>query len=121
MSMYKPGFIRTISAGHVRYGGERTTCRTFRPDGRLVLNDNGSFTGTALVNYSGASLHTETLAGSYTVDSLCNVSLTYSDGTLHKWTGTLTDKGNGANLIVSETGVVIAGTLRQQKSGGGSE
>jgi len=92
----------------------------FARDGRLLLDDNGSFTGTALVNYSGASLHAETIAGSYAVDSLCNVSLTWSDGTLHTWTGTLTDKGNGANLIVSETGVVIAGTLRQQKAGGGS-
>jgi hypothetical protein len=93
----------------------------FARDGRLELNDNGSFTGTAVVNYSGSSLHAETIAGSYAADSLCNVRLTYSDGTLHTWTGTLTDKGNGANLIVNDTGVVIAGTLRKQKPGGGSE
>ncbi len=89
----------------------------FARNGRLVFDGNSAFTGTAVVDYGGATAQQETISGTYVVDSFCNVSIDYSAGTLHKWTGTLTNNGAGADIIVNEAGVVIAGTLTRQKPG----
>jgi hypothetical protein len=87
------------------------------PSGRVVFDGRGAFSGHATANYSGFAVFTEDIKGTYAVDSLCNVAINFGTSPAHKWTGTLTDKGDGANLIVAETGAVIAGTLKKQASG----
>ena len=89
----------------------------FARDGRLVFDGHGGFSGHATAVFSGLA-QPEDLNGLYTVDSLCNVTINFTLGTAHKWTGTLTDRGNGADLIVAESGAVVAGTLKAQKPGG---
>lgn len=87
----------------------------FARDGELTFDGHSAFTGTAVVNYSGGLIQAETLSGSYSVDSSCNVTVTFSEGgSLHKWTGTLTGAGSGADVIVNDSGVVVTGTLRAQ-------
>lgn len=93
----------------------------FARDGRLVFDGRGGFSGHATAVYSGFVVQAEDISGQYSVDSLCNVSIGFTSGTAHSWTGTLTDRGNGADLIVAENGVVIAGTLKKQKPGDDQE
>lgn len=88
----------------------------FARDGRLVFDGKGKFAGQTVAVYTGFLVQAEPMSGTYAVDSDCNVSLSF--GGTHSWTGALTDGGDGADLIVAETGVVISGTLKQQKSGG---
>jgi hypothetical protein len=61
----------------------------------------------------------EDIVGSYSVDPRCTISIGYRDpfGVTHTWTGTLTDGSNGADIIVVESGVAIAGTLKKQRNG----
>ena len=94
-----------------------TVPQPFARVGRWVFDGRGGFTGNAVVNYSGSVIQTEAVAGQYSVDSSCNVSITFTAGIPHTWTGTLTDRGDGADLIVNDVGVVITGTLRKQKPG----
>ena len=86
----------------------------FAREGRLAFDGHGGFTGQTVADYSGFFIQPETISGTYSVDSLCNISLSYTAGTVHTWTGTLTELNNGADLIVSESGVVIYGTLKKQ-------
>ena len=85
--------------------------------GRLVFDGEGAFDGSTTWDYSGGIATREPISGSYSVDAMCNVTISYSQEGLHKWTGTITDNGDGADLIVSESGVVVAGTLRKQTLG----
>jgi hypothetical protein len=89
----------------------------FARDGRLVFDGRGGVSGRATAVYSGLVVQAENISGQYSVDSLCNVAIHFTLGTAHTWTGTLTDRGKGANLIVAESGVVISGTLKKQKAG----
>ena len=94
--------------------------QSFARDGRLVFDGRGGFSGTAIANTSGFSIQPETMNGQYSIDPNCNVSISFttvSTSTTHTWTGTLTDRSNGADLIVAESGVVIAGMLKKQKPG----
>jgi hypothetical protein len=85
--------------------------------GRLEFDGAGAFDGFAISDLAGATATREPISGSYSVDDLCNVTIRYSQGGPHEWTGVLTNNGAGAELIVSESGVVIAGTLRKQLPG----
>jgi hypothetical protein len=89
----------------------------FARDGRVVFDGSGAFTTQTVVDYSGFLIQPESLTGTYTVDSGCNLTMTYSAGALHQWTGMLTESGNGADVMVAESGVVISGTLKKQKPG----
>jgi hypothetical protein len=95
----------------------------FARDGVLTFDGKGAFSGHAIANYSGFVIDAEALAGTYAVDPLCNVSISYAlpAGTTHTWTGTLTNQSSAADLIVTETGVVVAGTLKAEKSAEGHE
>jgi hypothetical protein len=93
----------------------------FARDGRLVFDGRGGFNGHAVTVLAGFIIQAEDINGSYSVDSLCNISISFTAGTAHTWVGTLSNAGNGADLIVAESGVVIAGTLEKQKPGEGPE
>jgi hypothetical protein len=93
----------------------------FARDGRLVFDGLGGFSGHSVTVLAGFIIQAEDISGSYSVDSLCNVSIGFTAGTAHTWVGTLSNSGNGADLIVAESGVVIAGTLDKQKPGRGPE
>ena len=96
-----------------------TTPGLFARDGLVAFDGRGAFTVKTTVNSAGTSLATESLTGTYTVDSLCNASLSYttSDKVKHLWIGTVTNNGNGAYIMVSEAGSVISGTLTKQRPG----
>jgi hypothetical protein len=84
----------------------------FARDGWVAFDSRGIFSGHATVSDGGGAVTVEVIAGAYTVSSLCNLAISYGfGGKSHLWTGTLTNQGNGANLIVSETGYVITGTM----------
>ena len=92
----------------------------FRRIGRLVADDSGRFTAKTNTSYGGLVV-AETLSGTYTVDSLCNVALKYGlpqpDGSTVNFTltGPLVDGGKGAFLIQREPlGAAIVGTLKLQ-------
>ena len=79
-------------------------------DGLLTFDGKGGFTGQATVS-TGGPVATETLTGTYSIDALCNVSMSYSLAGNHTWAGMLTNQSSGANLIVTDNGAVITGTL----------
>jgi hypothetical protein len=84
----------------------------FARDGSVKFDGQGGFSGHDTVSDGGGPVVVENLAGTYAVDSHCNVSMNYSlSGNTHLWTGALTNQGNTAYLIVSEAGSVIVGTL----------
>ena len=89
----------------------------FARDGIVTFDGRGGFTGHDTVNTGIAAPATETLAGTYSVDSSCQITINYSLGGAHVWTGMLTNQSDSADLIVAETGVVISGTL--MRIGGG--
>lgn len=84
----------------------------FARDGSITFDGLGGFSGHDTVSDGGGPVVVESLAGTYAVDSLCNVSINYTlSGNTHLWTGALTNQGNSAYLIVSEAGAVIVGTM----------
>jgi hypothetical protein len=93
----------------------------FARDGRLVFDGQGAFSGHSVTVLAGLIVQAEDISGSYSVDPLCNISISYTTGTAHTWVGTLSAAGTGADLIVAESGVVISGTLDKQKPGRGPE
>jgi hypothetical protein len=113
------GAFQLDMAGTVVTGGPAPG--PFARDGLLAFDGKGGVSGHATANYSGFVLETEDITGTYKVDSLCNLSITYAlpAGTTHSWTGTLTNHSNAAYLIVAETGDVIAGTLKAVEQGNG--
>ena len=88
---------------------------SFARVGNLTFDGNGGFTGNTTASYGGF-VTPEALAGSYSVDALCNISMQYSfGGTGYTWQGTLINKSRDADLIVSDPpGAVVSGTLKQQ-------
>ncbi|MBM3738482.1 MAG: hypothetical protein FJW39_22100 [Acidobacteria bacterium] len=55
----------------------------------------------------------ETFAGTYTVDSACTFSMSYTVGLLpDRWKGMIIDNGGGAYVMhASPAGAAVAGTL----------
>ncbi len=91
----------------------------FARDGLISFDGNGKFNAKTVVNYTGGSISADSFSGTYKVDSLCNATLTYtgSDKATHVWTGTITNNGNGADLIVNDVGSVIYGNITKQRPG----
>ena len=82
--------------------------------GLLIANGAGGFTANTSADYNGATT-TESLAGTYTLDSDCILTLEYNTpkGSITVWGG-LTNGGTGADLLqISPVGAAIAGTLYQ--------
>jgi hypothetical protein len=99
------GLVITTSGGPV--------AGPFARDGLLVFDGKGGFSGNAIANYSGYMVDAEVQNGTYTVDALCNLTITYGPtATAQTWTGTLINQSYGANVIVSQAGTVITGTLK---------
>lgn len=87
----------------------------FAREGTLTFDGRSAFTANTVADYTGYVIQSEPLSGTYSVNSSCNITLTFSDGgSSHTWTGTLTALGGGVDLISNDTGVVITGTLRAQ-------
>jgi len=90
----------------------------FARDGLLAFDGSGNFRAKTVVNYTGGVITPESFTGTYKVDSLCNATLTYTaSGGTHVWTGTISNNGNNAYLIVNDAGTVISGTLTKQQPG----
>lgn len=85
--------------------------------GRLVFDGRGGFGGQAAFSFSGLAVLPLNFVGTYSVDSRCSLTMDYVDqsGTPHMWTGTLIDRSNGADVIVHESGIAVAGTLKKQR------
>jgi hypothetical protein len=99
------GMVITTSGGPV--------AGPFARDGVLVFDGKGGFSTNAVANYSGYMVDAENQNGTYTLDALCNLTITYGPtATPQTWTGTLTNQSYGANVIVNQTGTVISGTLK---------
>ena len=89
--------------------------KAFTRSGTLTFDGKGGFRGNTVANYGGLFVTPEALAGTYSVDSSCNVTVNYTLGSLYTWVGMITDGGGGANLLVSSpVGSVLAATLRKQ-------
>ena len=112
------GAFQLDMAGSVIAGGMP---EPFARDGLLAFDGRGGFSGHATVSSSGLPVLAEDITGTYSVDSLCNVSIAYSLAGAHTWSGTLSNQSNAADLIVAETGSIVSGTLRAVKSGNGDE
>ena len=83
----------------------------FARDGLLTFDGKGGLSGQTTASASGLAVTVEAITGTYSIDALCNVSISYSLAGNHTWTGMLTNQSSGANLIVTDTGSVITGTL----------
>jgi hypothetical protein len=88
-----------------------STAQPIARDGLVTFNAQGGFSGQATVSLGGQAVTTEALTGTYSVDTLCNVTMSYSLAGNHTWTGMMTGQSSGANLIVNDNGTVITGTL----------
>jgi len=88
---------------------------SFARVGNVTFDGNGGFSGNTTASYGGF-ITPEALAGSYSVDALCNITMKYSlGGASYTWEGTLTNKSRGADLIVTHPpGAVVSGTLKKQ-------
>jgi len=88
---------------------------SFSRHGTLTFDGHGGFNGDTSADYGGQGIAREALAGTYSVDRFCNVTIRYSHGAAFTWLGVITDGGKGANLLVtSPAGAAIAGTLLKQ-------
>jgi len=112
------GAFQLDMAGSVITGGMPVP---FARDGLLAFDGQGGFRGHATVSFAGLAVSSEDISGSYSVNSLCNVSISYSLAGPHAWSGTLTNHSNAADVIVAEIGSVITGTLKAVKSGKGDD
>ena len=88
---------------------------SFARVGNVTFDGSGGFSGNTTASYGGF-ITPEALAGSYSVDALCNITMKYSlGGASYTWQGTLTNKSRGADLILSDPpGAVVSGTLKKQ-------
>jgi hypothetical protein len=87
---------------------------SFMREGRLSFDGKGEFTGDTSANYGGLSIVHETLNGTYSIDSSCNVTMLSTSGAPYTWRGAITEGGEGAVLLVtSPDGAVIGGTLHR--------
>lgn len=88
----------------------------FHRIGRLVSDGNGSFTATSTADYNGGVVQ-EDFQGTYTVNSDCFVSLSYTDarGNPGSIVGPLSGYGEEASVIVAVQGWAVAGKLRAQQ------
>ena len=83
--------------------------------GKFIPDGHGHFFAQTTANNGGASILPEDFSGTYTVAKDCTVNIQYTfQNTAYDWTGALVENGKGADLIVSNPGFVIAGTLTQQ-------
>ncbi|MBI3894601.1 MAG: hypothetical protein HY313_01585 [Acidobacteria bacterium] len=88
---------------------------SFTRVGRLEFDGKGGFTAKTYADYNGFAGIPENFSGTYSVDSLCNVTIEYTLGLTYTWVGTLTDNSSRADLIVvSPPGATVVGTLAQQ-------
>jgi hypothetical protein len=88
---------------------------SFARQGTLSFDGKGGFTGDTNANYGGLSVVQETLKGTYSIDSACNVTMLSTSGAPFTWRGMITGGGEGADLLVtSPDGAVIGGTLLRQ-------
>lgn len=117
---------RTLRGGYQvdMYGDVTDTSRypwpplpvfAFARQGTLSFDGQGRFSGDTTASYGGLQVAQETLNGTYSVDSSCNVALRSTTTTPFTWRGAITDGGKGAVLLVtSPQGAVIGGTLLRQ-------
>ena len=88
---------------------------SFARQGTLSFDGNGRFTGDTTASYGGLSIVQETLKGTYSIDSSCNVTMVSTSGAPFTWRGVATEGGGGTDLVVaSPEGAVIGGTLLRQ-------
>ena len=90
---------------------------SFARQGTLLFDGKGGFTGDTNASYGGLSVVQETLKGTYSIDSSCNVTIISTSGAPYTWRGVTIDDGGGADLVVtSPDGAVIGGTLLRQRA-----
>jgi hypothetical protein len=90
---------------------------SFARQGTLSFDGKGGFTGDTNASYGGLGVVQETLKGTYTIDSSCNVTILSTSGAPYTWRGVTTGAGEGADLLVtSPDGAVIGGTLLRQRA-----
>jgi hypothetical protein len=89
----------------------------FARQGTLAFDGEGGFTGDTTASYGGLSVVPETLKGTYSIDSSCNVTMRSTSGAPFTWRGVMTGGGAGADVMVtSPQGAVIGGTLLRQRA-----
>jgi len=89
---------------------------SFARQGALSFDGKGGFTGDTTASYGGLSIVQETLKGTYSVDSSCNVTMVSTSGAPFTWNGVTTEGGEGMDLVIaSPGGAVIGGTLLRQQ------
>jgi len=83
--------------------------------GTVSFDGRGNFSAQTTANYNGFLFQPENFTGTYSVAKDCSVTLQYTfQNTPNTWVGAVVDNGDGVDLIVSNPGVVINGTLEQQ-------
>jgi len=89
---------------------------SFSRQGTLSFDGKGGFTGDTSASYGGISVVQESLKGTYSIDSSCNVTMLSTSGAPFTWRGPITQGGDGADLMItSPDGAVIGGTLLRQR------
>lgn len=89
----------------------------FRRAGKFIADGAGKFTMSTLANYSGQPFQ-ETSSGTYTVDSSCNLTLSYnysaggSSPVSMSFSGALVGAGYDAMIVSTTPGWTISGTLK---------
>lgn len=88
----------------------------FHRIGRLMADGAGSFTASSTADYNGGVVK-EDFQGTYTVNSKCFVTLSYTSaaGESITITGPLSGHGEEASVMVASQGWAVAGNLRAQQ------
>ena len=97
----------------------------FRRVGRLVADGEGNFSAVTPADYNG-KIVPEIFQGTYTVNSECFVTLTYTTGSgasaqTFTINGALGGNGEIAMVLVLNSGWGVAGTLRAQQGAAGEQ
>ncbi len=83
--------------------------------GKITPDGTGGFSAETNANYGGLVIRPENFSGTFTVNSDCTMTLQYTYGDVpYLWSGTLTENGKGANLVVAKDGFAVAGELTHQ-------
>lgn len=110
------GYALDLSGAYYVVENQMPVLWQFVRTGKLEADGRGSFTASTMANYNGFMITPEDIAGTYTVEMNCTVTLQYKDaqGETKQWKGALFDNSKGAYVIVLDAGSIIFGTLKQQ-------
>jgi hypothetical protein len=119
---YQLDLTGTVSGGGF-YARKPELAGQYRQLGRLVSDGAGKFTASAFTNYNGRIVP-ETFSGTYTVNSECFATLTYTSESANQKLviyGAIGGHGEILMVTVPSAGWGVSGVLRAQQGFGGEQ